>query len=104
MTLDESANGTTIDLALGGEVELVLPENRTTGFRWRLRPPVASSCWVLEDDEFEPPVDSRLGRGGRHRWKLRAERAGACEIRIDYGRSWADGSASRTFVVTVRVR
>ena len=36
MTLDEHADGRTVDLRVGQELEIRLTENPTTGFRWQI--------------------------------------------------------------------
>jgi predicted secreted protein len=99
--LDENHPGDRVELALGDELELVLPENRTTGHRWH---PGLDEASVLEvvDDSFLPPVGG-VGSGGHHRWLFRAARPGAGMVELTYRRPW-EAAVSRRFAVDVLVK
>jgi predicted secreted protein len=103
MQIDESANGTTVELGVGETLDLRLPENRTAGYRWQVEAggePVGS----LVSDSYQA-ADGPPGRGGTRELRFRAERSGEGEIRLAYRRSWeTESSAARTFLVRVRAR
>ncbi len=95
-------NGSEVTLAVGEAVELSLPENRTTGFRWELKAQAGPVC-ALVKDEFEPAIGPP-GQGGVHRWQFQAIRAGSGEIQLQYRRHWEQNAApARNYRVSVRV-
>jgi inhibitor of cysteine peptidase len=99
---NEDANGQTIDLAVGEEIEIRLPENPTTGFRWQRTTDDLAACKLVSDTfraSSGPP-----GHGGEHSWIFAAVRSGDCDIEFHLRRRWA-GSAepARTFKIHIRV-
>ena len=81
MLIDESHNGKTVDIAIGDTIEIRLPENASTGFRWN----VTSRCesiLAMTNDRREPPASSARGAPGQHHWQLQATAAG---VWIDSG-------------------
>jgi inhibitor of cysteine peptidase len=102
MVIEESADGRTIELRVGQELELRLAENPTTGYRWQLESTGEPACALL-DDIFAPPA-AGYGRGGSHSWHFRARQAGEGRIALAIRRGRdSGGSAARTFAVAVRV-
>ena len=99
--IDEAADGTTVRLAPGTELRLTLPENPTTGYRWRI---TAEAAPVLrpQEDAYAPGA-SMPGAGGQHRWTWQAAQPGEAALRLDYARPWETGPAARQFAVTIRV-
>jgi inhibitor of cysteine peptidase len=100
--VDERADGGECRPVLGQRLEVVLPENPTTGFRWHLvddgRPVV-----TLSDDRFDTPGRAP-GQGGNRRWTFDAVRPGRTVIRAVYRRSWQPANPSqRSFSITVIV-
>jgi inhibitor of cysteine peptidase len=99
---DESLNGQTIDLAIGQTIEIRLPENPTTGFRWQLMGNDRTVCAMTSDtfkQEFGPP-----GHGGEHSWIFEAVRPGGCDVELRYRRRWADpAQPERMFKIHIHV-
>jgi inhibitor of cysteine peptidase len=101
-TIDEGANGKTIELAVGDQLEIHLAENPTTGFRWHLTTDGAPAC-ERTADSFTAS-GTRPGAGGIHAWHFRAARQGQGRIEFGHGRSWRrDADPGRSFAVTVKV-
>jgi inhibitor of cysteine peptidase len=101
LEVDESFDGREIELPVGDELEVVLKENPTTGFRWEVESMAKPAC-ALADDNFELGQTAR-GSGGIHRWRLKAKQKGEGKISLRYRRSWETKAPARTFTVTVRV-
>jgi inhibitor of cysteine peptidase len=98
----EGCNGQTIDLVVGQTIEIHLPENPTTGFRWQRTTKDLAVCRLVSDTfgaSSGPP-----GHGGEHSWIFAAVRPGECDIEFHLRRRWA-GSAepARTFKIYIRV-
>jgi inhibitor of cysteine peptidase len=89
IVLDESLNGQEIGVPVGVEVELVLRENPTTGFRWNWDTPAG-----LVIDSERVPGGPRLGAGGIRRLSIRARRPGRHELRLRLVREWGEEPAS----------
>lgn len=98
--LDESHDGQEIAVSLGETVEVCLPENPTTGFRWRVE-------WAGDavgeplDDHYDPP-DGPPGASGRHCWRYRVARPGAARLSFQARRAW-DVAGGRTVTYRLRV-
>ena len=100
--LDETYNEREIELRVGEEFEIRLPENPTTGFRWRLVSNGEPVC-VLQSDFFEPS-DSTPGRGGSHSWRFQAAQVGLGNIDLVYQRSFEqEETPARRFTLRVRI-
>ena len=104
MLIDESHNGKTVDIPIGDTIEIRLPENASTGFRWN----VTSRCesiLAMTSDRREPPASSARGAPGQHQWQLQATAAGECDFELAYQRPWdGDVPPGRSFKLHVRVK
>ena len=103
VAIDGSYDGREVVLNAGDELDLSLPENPTTGFRWDFAAKAEPVCSIVKS-EFKPS-EGPPGSGGTHRWLLKAERSGSGKIELEYRRPWEkDKPAARTFHLTIRVR
>ncbi len=104
LELNETDADKTIELAVGDAIEIRLPENATTGYRWTLKSIDKSICEVATEERHGP--DKIVpGAPGTHVWRLKAIQAGDCGIEIAYGRPWrVDAPPARTFKIKLRVR
>jgi inhibitor of cysteine peptidase len=99
----DDSNGQKVDLAVGQTIELCLPENPTTGFRWHLTANEGAVCAIVSD-VFRPP-GGLSGRGGEHGWLFEAVHPGECDIELHYRRPWAGSvDPARAFRIHVRVK
>jgi inhibitor of cysteine peptidase len=100
--LDQTAAGQTVDVSVGQAIELRLPENPSTGFRWQLAADPGPACAVVGDTYTAGA--NRPGAGGEHTWTLRAARPGICELRLVYRRPFENLPPAQSFAVTVEVQ
>ena len=104
LRVDQKSNNTEVVLVVGQELEVALPENPTTGFRWESLSSGEPSC-VLLDNAFDPPSPAVPGRGGTRRWHFKGEREGSGHIELVYRRATErDQPPAQTFKITVRVQ
>jgi inhibitor of cysteine peptidase len=101
LVLDERANGARVNLVMGAEAALQLPENPTTGYRWQVEADGAPAL-ALTGDRYEPPARARPGATGRHVWRFRAVARRTGVIRLAYRRRF--GGVARTFSVSIDVK
>ena len=109
-----SAGGTTFDnpgaplsVEAGKPFALTLPENPSTGYRWRFETRPDDEIVRFEDSSFELEEggEDRDGAGGTRTFRFRAGRIGRTEFELasvfDSGGTERTGD-SRRFVVIVR--
>jgi len=100
VSIDEGSAGQRVQAQVDDQIDLVLPENPTTGFQWQLDQP--GDVLAVESSEFEPPDEMRPGAGGQRHVVLRALRAGTATVRLRLQRAWESRPES-TFEVDIRV-
>jgi inhibitor of cysteine peptidase len=103
LRLDEKANGTTVAVKLGDTVEVSLPENPTTGYRWVLVPDpnltASLVSAVFVPNQGVPPAN--VGVGGTRTWTFTAA-AGRGQIRL-VSRQDDNDPPKETFSVTLTI-
>ena len=102
--LSEGDDGRTVQLAIGAELELGLPENPGTGFRWHIKSdapaPGHSPIAGLIVDRFTP--GGQPGQAGQHVWQWRGLRAGHADLILELSRAW-QSKPGRTFTLHLTV-
>jgi inhibitor of cysteine peptidase len=102
LTIDQSYDGRSVDLAVGQAIELRLPENPTTGFSWAVQTDGGPACSVAEGPPA--PAGALPGQGREHAWEIRGVQAGTCRIGLAYRRPWETGAPpAQEFHVGIRV-
>jgi len=106
LSITEEASGKEIELAVGESFELVLPENRTTGYKWKevsSYEPVITFDRVKEDNVPRTAQGKLTAGGGRPaHWRGHAIREGTAVLELH-----CVGPAQqldKTFKVTIRVK
>ncbi len=99
--IDQTADGTMLDLRVGEVAELRLPETPSTGYRWQLRETAAPTCRVAEADRGTQ-ADAPPGQGCTHTWRIEGAQPGTGTLSLEYGRPWQAG-AGRRFSLGLRV-
>lgn len=86
--LGDADNGSSITLAAGETLELVLTSNPTTGYSWS-----AAEVPDCLEQEGEAEYDSdalpgMMGAGGEDTWRFTAVEPGEGSLRLEYARPW----------------
>ena len=103
-TLSEADDGRVIRLAPGESIDVLLPENATTGFRWSLDRTV-EPVLHLTSEAAVPAPGAGVGAGGARRFRFGASQIGEAEVRLELSRAWeGKGSVTKRFGVRVEVR
>lgn len=100
--LDEQAHERDVDIPLNENFEIILPETRTTGYRWVSESAGDPVCVLLGESTHS---SGRVpGQAGTHTWQFRAAQPGTATIEFRYRRPWKQAEApSRSFKIRVRV-
>lgn len=88
VTLGEADAGRTIDVRRGQSIAVLLPSNRSTGFRWSLVPASAGVLNVVTDVGYTQDSPGAVGAPGVETWTFQASRPGQQELRFEYRRPW----------------
>ncbi len=97
----EKDAGKTITLEREETLRIVLPENPTAGYRWRLdRNP---GLLELKQSRFRPAAPRRSGAAGERIFEFSSRRGGRARIFFSYLRTWEKRSLKKvSFAIEVR--
>jgi inhibitor of cysteine peptidase len=99
--ITKADSGREFDVGVGETLELRLPENPTTGYRWEQRS-ASSPTLELVECSFASSSEA-VGAGGVRRWTFRAALAGVARLEFEQRRSW-QRQAIDGFYITICVR
>lgn len=101
MTMTDS--GKEVSLAVGGEFEVALGANPTTGFEWTVAQAWDEAVLELRSSDYQS-TSLAVGSGGSRRWRFAGKSAGQTAFSLAYSRPWETGIAPlSTFTLTVSV-
>jgi inhibitor of cysteine peptidase len=84
--ITEADNGSELHVKTGSHLELRLPSNPTTGYKWYVQAESTSLLTVV--DQGMRDVGKLPGSGGVQVFRLRATHAGEGVLRLHYVRRW----------------
>jgi inhibitor of cysteine peptidase len=101
LEISSSHNGQTVSLKVGDTVDLRLPENPSTGYRWTID--TLDPAHVKISETGFRGTDS-VGGGGDAYWRLRGAAAGETALTLKRWRSFeGDRSVVERFAVTLQI-
>lgn len=101
-TFTDPADGTSITLRPGGELNLKLDSNPTTGYYWYLKDIDASKVDQLSEGYFADPAPEGItGSGGHQMFVFEALEIGKSELMLSYERSPQDVAETLTLKIKV---
>jgi inhibitor of cysteine peptidase len=105
--LTDADDGSTVQLALRGELIVALASNPTTGFSWSIGED-SDEGLVLQGEPRYVPAGSTtpvVGAGGTEVFSFEADDSGTSRLVLEYRRPFEPGVApEQTFSVTVEIR
>jgi len=105
--LTDADDGSTVQLALRGELIVALASNPTTGFSWSVGED-SDEGLVLQGEPRYVPAGSTtpvVGAGGTEVFSFEADDSGTSRLVLEYRRPFEPGVApEQTFSVTVEIR
>ena len=94
-----------ITLAPGAATTIVLSENPSTGFKWRLDTGHSSNLAIVQvtDGGYQAAQSGLIGAPGSHHWQITARATGTAKIVFAYARSFERKAPAETYVVEIDV-
>ena len=95
----------TVSLSPGASTTIVLLENPSTGFSWRLNTAESTNLAIirLSDRGYQPAQSGLIGAPGVHRWEIEARASGTASIMFTYARPWEHKPPAETHVIQVHI-
>jgi inhibitor of cysteine peptidase len=80
----------TISLSPGASITIVLRENPSTGFKWRLNKAQSTDLGIIHviDRGYQVSQNGLIGAPGSRRWEIRARAPGTASVVFTYARPW----------------
>lgn len=102
--LTEADNGSTVDVGVGDQIIVTLPENPTTGYLWAVDQVDQAMLTLQASDYVSSDSPGATGSGGQRTFTFVAEQAGATDLQLKNWRDWeGDSSIVERFSLTVRI-
>ncbi len=100
--LTEADKGKTVQLHVGGDIVIRLPENAATGYRWEVDAADKSLVGVSEGAYLA--ASKAVGSGGQAQWIVHAKAPGTTPVKLKCWRRWeGERSVIERFEVSLRV-
>ncbi len=103
MKLTENDTGKTVEIAIGDELEIILPANPTTGYDWEVSS-IDSSILQSNKADFVANTPA-IGAGGLEVIKFQAIATGKSELKLIFHRPFEQNTPPlKNFAVTVIIK
>jgi len=104
LVITSADHNRTTELRVGEQLEIRLPENPTTGFKWAIDEN-DRRLLRLEDTAYIPPDEAGfIGARGQRIFTFTGLKPGEVVLKLKYWQVWGgEGSITERFAVTVRV-
>jgi inhibitor of cysteine peptidase len=100
--LTAADHGRVLDLTVGDEIVLELPESPSTGYRWRAE---YDPALTLVASDWAPAFANTVGGSGIRRLRFRAAARGDGQLKVKHWREWIGESSvtdQHSFMIAVR--
>jgi inhibitor of cysteine peptidase len=96
----------TVSLSAGASTTIVLQENPSTGFKWRLNTAQSTNLAIVRviDLSYQAGQNGLIGAPGTHRWEIKTRAPGNATIVFTYARPWEHKPPAETHVVQIHIR
>lgn len=94
-------DGRTLQVGFGARLELRLPDNPSTGYRWTVD---ADPRFVVVEEGGYTQLGQGPGAGGERQWWITPRRVGTTRLRLRRWRPWEGEQATiERYAVTLRI-
>ena len=102
-SVSKEDNNNKIKLEVGEKLELNLPENPSTGYRWEIQG-AGDPKLLLQNTEFQAGPGKAIGHEGLRSWIFKAKQAGEVKLRVNHWRPWLkEKSLLESFEIYVEI-
>jgi inhibitor of cysteine peptidase len=101
--ITKTDHGKVFDIFLGNLIVIQLPENPTTGFRWKVIE-INNNIIVQKDSNFSISSNSGIGGGGTRTFSLTAIGEGCTKVKLKLLREWEPQNFVDSFEVTIFIK
>ena len=103
ITLTESDDGRAIEMRSGDAVQIRLPENATTGYRWAIDS-YDATLFEQPTEEARYASGAAVGSGGEMTFAFKAKAPGKGEIALKNWRAWeGEAGVAKRFRIRVQI-
>jgi inhibitor of cysteine peptidase len=101
----QSQTSQSVSLSRDGSTSIMLRENPSTGFRWRLNKAQSTNLAIVGviDRGYRAAQSGLIGAPGSHRWEISARATGNAKVVFTYARPWELASPAEIHVVEVTI-
>jgi inhibitor of cysteine peptidase len=101
----QSQTTQTVSLSPGASTSVVLRENPSTGFKWRLNTAQSTRLSIVRilDRGYQAAGSGLIGAPGSHRWEIKARTPGVASIAFSYARPWEHKPPAEIHFVEVNI-
>ena len=104
VNVNESQNGSSVDLQTGDMLVITLDGNPTTGYQWEMLPNTDGIVELQGDPEYKSG-GNQVGSGGKYKFNVKAVKAGTTRVDLKYYRSFEAGVPPiQTFSIDISVK
>jgi inhibitor of cysteine peptidase len=104
VNINESQNGTGVDLHTGDMLVITLDGNPTTGYQWEMLPNMDGIVELQGDPEYKSG-GNQVGSGWKYSFSVKAVKAGTTRVDLKYYRSFEAGVPPiQTFSIDITVK
>jgi inhibitor of cysteine peptidase len=100
LLITEVDRGKTFEIQLGNLIVIQLPENPTTGFRWKVQE-INSQLLSVQRSNYSISSDSGVGGGGTRTFVLTTLREGFTKVVLKLSQEWEPQTSANSFEVVI---
>ncbi len=95
----------TVALSPGTSTTIVLRENPSTGFKWRLNTEQSTNLTIVRviDRGYQAGQSGLIGAPGWHHWEIEARARGTASVVLTYARPWEHKPPAEVHAVRVNI-
>ncbi len=100
-----SQSGEQLQLDVGETKTIMLTENPSTGYQWKVSPDESSNLDAVRVDDlgYKEAETHLLGAPGKHSWAIAGVAPGKARLVLNYFRSWEHVPPAQRHIVDIEV-
>src|SRR5262245_29620983 len=103
ISINKTDHGKTFQIKIGSLIVIRLPENPTTGFKWKIIE-INNEIVILKNTSYQISSDSGIGAGGTRIFSIGTIAEGTTKIELKLLQVWEPQNFVDSFEVTVVIK